>query len=239
MGGDDDDAVIQFTDVMPDMTVTKSANPTTLVEPGGNVEFSVTVTNTSNLSDVLTIDDLTDDIHGDITMVQGDVSATTCGDAIGKKLTAMSPSYSCKFTADVTGIPGYKETDTVTAKAKDEEGNTVTKSDTATVEILDFTTTGPAITVTKDANPTSVNEPGGNVVFSVSVKNNSSVDSVTIDSMTDDVHGDITQVQGDISATTCTAATTCTTGRVLAPLASCSCTFAAFVDLPEWIDPSL
>lgn len=227
--GDDDDATVIFTDVLPVITVTKTANPTSLMEPGGDVEFTVTLTNDSNIEDTVTITSLNDDVHGDITQVQGSISATTC--ATGSTLDP-GETYTCKFTANVTGGPGYKETDIVTGKAKDDEGNEDTDTGTATVQILDFTTSGPPITVTKTANPTSVDEPGANVTFSVSVKNNSSVDAVTIDSMNDDVHGDITKVQGDISATTCTiAASNCSVGRVLGPLASCSCNFTALVDL--------
>ncbi len=227
--GDDDDATVTFTDVLPVIAVTKTANPTSLVEPGGNVVFSVSLKNDSNMEDPVTITSLNDDVHGNITLVQGDISATTC--ATGSTLDS-GQTYTCNFTANVTGSPGYKETDIVTGKAKDDEGNEATDTGTATVLITDFTTSGPPITVTKTANPTSVDEPGADVVFSVSVKNNSSVDSVTIDSMDDDVHGDITKVQGDISATRCTiAASNCSVGRVLAPLASCSCDFTTKVDL--------
>ncbi len=50
----------------------------------------------------------------------------------------------------------------------------------------------PGIVVTKTADPIRVDEPGGNVTFSVEIANNSvSSDSVTITSLTDDIHGDL------------------------------------------------
>ena len=36
-----DDATVELTDVLPSITVAKSANPTSLAEPGGNVTFQV------------------------------------------------------------------------------------------------------------------------------------------------------------------------------------------------------
>ena len=45
--------------------------------------------------------------------------------------------------------------------------------------------------MTKTADPTYGAEPGGNVTFDVVVENSSGVDSVTITSLTDDVHGDL------------------------------------------------
>ena len=61
-------------------------------------------------------------------------------------------------------------------------------SDSATVTI---TGVASSIAVTKTPAPTTVDEPGGNVTFTVRVDNTSPVDSVTISSLTDDVHGDL------------------------------------------------
>jgi hypothetical protein len=49
-------------------------------------------------------------------------------------------------------------TNTVTAKAKDDENTEVTKTGSATVS---FTNVAPTLDVTKMASPTSVDEPGG------------------------------------------------------------------------------
>ncbi|KPK55281.1 MAG: hypothetical protein AMJ59_24245 [Gammaproteobacteria bacterium SG8_31] len=225
--GDDDDETITFNDLTPVIEVTKTASPTILDEPGGNVTFTVKVKSNSNMSDPVSLTSLSDSVFGNLNG-QGDC-------ATGASL-ASGETYSCSFTAEITGAPGYKHNNIVTAKAVDDEGNETSDVDDATVEIRNVA--GAGFTVTKTASPDSVDEPGGQVTFSVSVKNNSTVDWVTIDSMVDDVHGDITAVGGDISATTCTiAASNCSVGRVLAPLASCGCSFTALVDLDYADEP--
>ena len=55
-----------------------------------------------------------------------------------------------------------------------------------------------AIEVLKTATPDSVDEPGGSVTYSFVVNNLSTVDSVTIDSLTDSIYGDLNG-QGDCS----------------------------------------
>jgi hypothetical protein len=45
---------VTFTDVLPTITVDKAADPTSLPEPGGPVEFTVVVTNNSSESVTLT-----------------------------------------------------------------------------------------------------------------------------------------------------------------------------------------
>ena len=62
---DDDDATVRITDLAGSILVTKSATPTSLPEPGGNVTFDVKVENTSAV-DSVTITSLTDDIYGNL-----------------------------------------------------------------------------------------------------------------------------------------------------------------------------
>ncbi len=64
----------------------------------------------------------------------------------------------------------------------------MTGSDDATVEITDVPS---SIVVTKTASPTSLPEPGGNVVFTVQVQNTSTVDNVTIDTLNDTIYGNL------------------------------------------------
>jgi len=59
-----DSFVLALTDVVPTLTVTKTADPTTRSSPGGGFTYRVTVTNTSNES--VTIIGLVDDVHGDL-----------------------------------------------------------------------------------------------------------------------------------------------------------------------------
>ena len=175
---DSDDATVTITDVPSSISVTKTASPTEVAEPGGDVAFTVVVENTSAV-DSVTIDSLMDDIHGDLDG-QGDCSVPQTIPA--------GASYTCSFTVQVTGNAGDTETDVVTAEGTDDDGDAVSDSDDATVTITDVPS---SISVTKTASPTEVAEPGGDVAFTVVVENTSAVDSVTIDSLMDDIHGDL------------------------------------------------
>lgn len=170
-------ASVAVTDELPGISVDKSADPTSLNEPGGNVTFTVAVTNSSVESVTLTA--LSDDVYGDLDGVG------TC--AVPQTIAAGN-TYTCAFTGALSGDPGDAQTDTVTATAEDNEGNSTSDTDVATVTIVDVPS---SIAVTKTADPTSLDEPGGSVTFTVRVDNTSAVDSVTITSLTDDVHGNL------------------------------------------------
>ncbi|MFN2231648.1 MAG: hypothetical protein ACK2VA_17905, partial [Anaerolineae bacterium] len=158
-------ASVKVKNVMPTITVVKTADPVEVPEPGGLVTFIVEVTNDSVECDPVEIMSLVDSIHGDLS-TQG-----TCTDAIG---TVLQPgeTYACAFSAQVTGSAGYVETDVVTATAKDDDCNTVEDSDDAIVTIVGGGLV-PSITVVKTADPTEVPEPGGLVTFTVEVTNDS------------------------------------------------------------------
>lgn len=65
-----------------------------------------------------------------------------------------------------------------------------------------------SITVAKDAVTPTVLETGGSVTYSVAVTNNAQQSSVTLDSLVDNLYGDITTTgHNGITATTCTLAT--------------------------------
>ncbi len=206
-----DDAEVSLTDVLPQLSLVKTASPLTLPEPGGTFTFGLVVTNDSPDEDV-TLTDLSDDIYGDVTARPG-----TC--ALPQTIAA-GDTYSCAFEGDFTGNAFDTQTDTVTATANDDEDNVVTATDDAEVSLTDVPS---SIEVTKDATPTEVDEPGAEVVFDVSVENTSFPDVVTIETLSDDIFGDITQVAGDISATDCVVP------QVLQPGDVYDCSFTAFV----------
>lgn len=213
-----------------ELQVVKTATPTTVNEPSGVVQFDVAVTNTGiDPNNDVTLNDpggLDDDIYGDITMIQGDIISTTC--SVPQTITGNGGTYTCSFTANVTGNGGDSETDVVTAKGVDDDGNTVEGSDDATVDIVDLL---PAISVTKDANPTSVKEGAGEVVtFSVEVVNDSTADPLKLTSLNDNIYGDITQVTGDMTTTSCSVPMTIAVGG------SYNCSFTAIVDGPAFTD---
>ena len=176
------EATVTINDVLPDITVVKLANgeeSTTVLEPGGAVTFSVQVTNNSVSSDPVDITSLTDNVHGDL---------NGQGNCVVSLTQPQTLPYSCSFTADVTGNRGYVETDTVTASGTDDEGNPVSDSDSATVTVLDVLS---SIELIKTVDPTQVEEPGGNVTYTFTVNNTSSVDWVYINSLTDNILGDL------------------------------------------------
>ncbi len=199
---DSDDATVVITDVLPTINVIKTANPTTIPEPGGTVQFTVRVENTS--PEPVTLTALVDDVHGNLNG-QGSCSVP--------RSLGVGAFYQCSFSASVFGNPGYVETDTVTATARDDDGNTVQASDPATVTITDVL---PTILVNKTANPTTVLEPGGNVQFTVRV-DNTSIEPLTLTALVDNIHGNLNG-QG-----------TCSVPRTLAVGGFYQCSFTAFV----------
>lgn len=204
-----DDASVAILDVVPVISVVKTAVPIEVLEPGGDVTFTVVVNNDSVATDSVTIDTLEDNIYGDLTAVEN----STCN--VSQTIPA-ADSYTCLFTVRVEGNAGYLETDTVTASGVDDEDNPVSAFDSATVNVNDVPS---AIELIKTANPTSVDEPGGQVTFTFTVNNISTVDSVTIDTLTDTIYGDLTSAEGS----------TCSVPQTIQVAGSYTCSFTAYV----------
>ena len=93
----------------------------------------------NNSVEPVTLTLLDDDIHGNLN------GKGTC--ATGGTI-AVSGTYTCSFTATLAGDAEESEKDTVTAQAKDDENNTATDTDDATVTFLDV---NPTIAVVKTA----------------------------------------------------------------------------------------
>ena len=209
-----DDATVLITDVLPAISVDKSASPTVVAEPGGPVTYTVVVSNLT--AESVTIGSIVDAIGGGAPSAVGG----SCAARVGTTL-AGHASTTCTFvvavTADASAGP---VTDTVTVTATDDEDHTATAADSATVTITDVL---PSITVTKSPLPATIAEPGGMVTFTVGV-HNTSVEPVTIDAIVDAVGGgtpvDVASVVG-----TCDELI----GDTLAAGASTTCTFELFV----------
>ena len=200
-----DDATVTITDVVPAIAVKKTANPTQLLEPGGNVTFTVAVKNNSVASDPVTITSLMDNVYGSLN------GKGTC--AVPQTIAA-GGTYTCSFIGAVVGNAGGHQTDVVTAAGADDEGDGVMASDSATVNIADVPS---MISLTKTASPTSVNEPGASVTFTFTVRNTSTVDTETISSLTDTIYGNLN------------GKGTCAVPQTIAAGGSYSCSFSAFV----------
>ncbi|MDH3768129.1 MAG: hypothetical protein OES99_06730, partial [Gammaproteobacteria bacterium] len=200
-------------DVPPAMIeVTKTANPTLINEPGGTVTFTVSVMNDSPFAGV-TLESLIDDIHGDLNG-QGDCSVPQ---SIG-----FGGTYTCMFTANVSGDVGTPETDTITAIGTDENGNMVSDTDDATVDFLDVP---PSALLSKTA-------AAADVTYNVVVTNTSTAESLMVDALVDDVYNDITTANHDgVVSTTCSVPQT-----IAANGGTYSCSFVATVAAPGVTD---
>jgi N-acetylneuraminic acid mutarotase len=167
-------ATVTVTDALPNVTVTKTADPTDVPEPGGTVQFTVEV---ANNGEPVTLDSLTDSVRGNLNG-QGTCSVPQ---TIG-----VGATYSCSFSAAVSGDAGDSEKDTVTATVRDDEDNSVEATGDATVTISDVL---PEISVTVTPDQNDVN-PGTSVGFTIRVDNDS-VEQVKLMSLNDNVFGNL------------------------------------------------
>lgn len=174
---DSDSETVNVLDVPSSIAVTKTADPTSLPEPGGDVDYTVVVRNTSAVDDV-TINSVIDDKFGDVSASCGTLPAVLAPNA----------TLTCTFVRPVTGNAGATHVNVATANGVDDDGNSLTANDNASVGITNLPS---SIAVTKTANPTQVPETGGDVTFTVVVRNTSAVDNVTIQTVTDDKLGDL------------------------------------------------
>ena len=170
-----DDATVSFTNVPPQISVTKTADPATVPESGADVTYTVTVSNDG--TETATIDAVTDKV--------GDADPVALTDLDPAPPASLDPgaSYTGTFTRHIAGdFPGGVS-DTVTVSASDGEGDTAQASGSAEVT---FTDSLPQISVTKTADPATVPESGADVTYTVTVSNDGT-ETATIDAVTDKV----------------------------------------------------
>jgi hypothetical protein len=191
---------------------------------------------------------------GNFINLDTDQPGDVCGDITGPFNTAHNPLFvTAQITTQCPLTPGQKLTLPFATTWRQPGSNEVcdgTGNGTTTNDVfpgspskcnkgtltLDIIARPPAITVVKTALTEFVLETGGSASYSVTVTNLNPVIPVTLTSLTDVPYGDITHVQGAVTATTCVPDTppnsdpaTCEVGGTIAPLATCSCTFTATV----------
>ena len=130
---DTDEANYSFDDELPQLSLSVSADPTSVSEPGENVSFTVILSNPG--LEAVTVSVLVDDQIGSLSDV---------GDCVLPQLLPADAVYQCTYSADVLGADGDTVTHTVNASAADDESNSVDASDTAQVVITDGL--GPRVT---------------------------------------------------------------------------------------------
>lgn len=124
------DAVVVAGDEPGSISVSKTASPEQLAAPGGDVTYTVVVTNTSDDDDV-TITSIADDTF-DLTGACAGLPA----------LLAPTDTFECVFTRTLTGTTGDTHTNTVTVAGIDDDGIPVGGSDSATVTFVRATPGG-------------------------------------------------------------------------------------------------
>ena len=193
------------------VTITKTATPSLVPETGGDVQFTVKVTN--NGTEQVTINSLQDSVF-DLGQI---VAADKCSDPVG---TTLQPEeiYTCTFSEFLSGDAANPHQNTVTVRVSNTAGASADWSADATVN---FGTAPPIdISILKTPTPSSVPETGGTVEFAIIVDNNGAGE-VTIDSLQDSVF-DLGQI---VAADECSDPV----GTTLQPGEVYSCTFSEFL----------
>lgn len=196
------------------LNVVKTAAPTTLPEPGGEVTYTVDVKNTATVESVV-IKTLVDDIYGNLAdATNPKVTGNSCVSLVDKTL-APGETKSCQFKALAAGNSGDKVTDIVKVCA-DQPGviENICGEDSADVNITNIYTEP---TVQKTAQAT--NNCRVDVTYQIVVSNNSAVDVLTVNSLSDDKFGNIAAVQGNVISTTCSLP------KNINPLLNYTCSF--------------
>ncbi|MDL1982179.1 MAG: hypothetical protein LWX02_12050 [Deltaproteobacteria bacterium] len=217
---------VEVTNLMPDIRVTKAAVPNNVLEPGGEVNFEVTVYNDHTIEPVQ-LTSLVDDPYGDLNGQSWSTCAT--GDWIPP-----SSSYSCNFNQLVEGnAADDPKWDTVTAIGEDNEGNEASAEASAMVTITDSPSD---IELIKDADKDFVYEPGEWVVYNFTVTNKSTADTVFIDDLWDTIYDELTVADPkEGSWTTCVV----DPEVELAPGAFYYCEYKVFVEGDTAITPEV
>jgi hypothetical protein len=198
---------------LPSITVAKSATPGSLPAPTGVFTFSVAVSNTSAVPTVVT--SINDSVYGNLGTRAG---VNSCDDLVGDTL-APGVTLTCAFEGTFTGVAGASETDVVTIVATDAGGNQATGQDSATVSLTaPVPPSVPSVQVEVSPTPTTLDEPGGPVVYRVTVTNTSNPVDLTITSLTDSFYGNIAALP---EPNTCDSLI----GVVLSPGESATCQF--------------
>jgi uncharacterized repeat protein (TIGR01451 family) len=143
------------------LNVIKTVTPTQLKEPGGTVDYTVTVENTSTVD--VTINSVVDDKFGNLANVAG---GNPAGCFNVPFVLAPGASSTCTFPKTLTGAAGSSHVNVVTVTGTDTSGNTLTDSDDARV---DFTPRLIDLVIVKNAtSPTPLN---GIVTYTMTITN--------------------------------------------------------------------
>ncbi len=171
---------VNIIDVPSSLQVIKSVAPNMVSERGGAVTYTVKVLNTSAV-DAVTLEKVEDPLLG------GDISGF-CNETIPVDLEP-GEDISCTIPHEIEATEGNRKIiSTAVASGTDDDGNPVSGSDGAFVDIVDIPS---SILTTTTAFPASVSESGDEVTFTAVIENTSAYDAVKIQSVTDSIYGDV------------------------------------------------
>jgi SdrD B-like domain len=128
---------------VPSIRVQKIATPV-VINPGGDVDYTVNVANEGPID--VTLDTLMDDRFGDITVVQGNITSTSC---TLPQVISPGQVYTCSFNAFPTGAAPSTHTNIVTGSGTG-GGDPVSDSGQAFVAIVDIPSGGIGYLVWND-----------------------------------------------------------------------------------------
>jgi hypothetical protein len=225
----DHEAHVLFTDVIPQVRVTKTADKTSVDETGELVTFTVTVENAT--LEPVTVDALNDDAYGDLTML-ADSTCVAGADLAPDDGVAGSgnDTYTCAFTTRVAQLATELEhKDTVTVTIHDNDGNSRAFAASA---VIPFNLVPPTVELTKQDGPdgnATVNEPGGDVPYTIAITNTSNepvrittlTDTTTYESPAAEISNNLLSPTQPISDLECSA----NLNKAIAPHQTVTCTF--------------
>jgi uncharacterized repeat protein (TIGR01451 family) len=157
----DDNETVPFEEVLPDISVVKTANVTSVPETGGNVTFSFVVAN--NSVEAATLTSLMDSAFGDLNG-QGDC-------VVPQPLAGSGGTYSCAITEFLSGdASGPAHTNVVTATAIDDGGNEDEATDDEEIP-YDDVPAEVSVVKTISSDPTDNLDGTFTIVYSINVTN--------------------------------------------------------------------
>ena len=175
---DADDSSYNGVDVKPLVTLVKDGEAT-INEGGDTATYNFTITNNSTV-DAVTVTSLTDDKFGDLL-----ATAETANG--GPIVLAVGASFEFSIDRALDLNAGVIHHNVATVVVKDDDGSTATDDDAHDVTAVNV---APAVTLVKDGEAT-INEGGDTATYNFTITNNSTVDTVTVTSLTDDKFGDL------------------------------------------------
>ena len=215
-------AVITFDLVPPTVELTKQDEPdgnATVDEPGGDVPYTIAITNTSDepvrittLTDTATYESPAGVTEFNLLSPTQPISDVDCSADLDDAI-APQQTVSCTFIATLSGNAQIVR-DQVDVVVTDNDGQTATDLAEAQVPILDVR---PEVEIVKTAEPLTIS-PGDDVTYKLVITNLSTVEEVALLTLVDDRFGDLLpECEQFGMATTLApgASTTCEFGRVL------------------------